>query len=128
MPDLTVSPTTLDAHGWGEYRRDVERVLALARRHLEMDVSWMSEFAGGQQVFLAVDNGGSDVGPPLGSCTPLKDSYCLRVVDGRLPRVIRDTRNHPITRDLPGTVHEDIGSYVGVPIEQDDSVVGDGAG
>lgn len=102
--------------GWVDYRRDVERVLALARRHLGMDVAWVSEFAGGEQVFRVVDDGGSGFGPRPATSGPLRDSYCLRVVDGRLPNLIPDARRHPVTRDLPGTAAEKIGSYVGVPI------------
>jgi GAF domain-containing protein len=107
------------------YRRDVERVLALARRHLEMDVAWLSEFDAGEQVFLSVLNDGEEFGPQPGTSAPLRDSYCLRVVDGRLPAVVPDARRHPVTRELPGTTAAGIGSYVGVPIRRpDESVVG----
>lgn len=109
---------------WNEYRRDVQRVLALARHHLEMDVAWVSEFDGGEQIFRAVDDGGTGFGPPEGSGSSLRDSYCLRVVDGRLPSVVGDARHHPVTRDLPGTKERNIGSYVGVPIRQENSVIG----
>lgn len=110
---------------WEEYRHDVERVLTLARRHLEMDVAWFSEFEAGEQVFVAVNDGGSAFGPRQGETAPLRDSYCLRVVDGRLPAAVPDARRHPVTRDLPGTADAGIGCYVGVPIRlENDSVVG----
>jgi EAL domain-containing protein (putative c-di-GMP-specific phosphodiesterase class I) len=110
---------------WDEYRHDVERVLALARRHLEMDVAWVSEFEAGQQVFVSVSDDGSSFGPTAGTSSPLRDSYCLRVVDGRLPSAIPDARRNPVTRDLPGTAEVGIGCYVGVPIRtQDEAVVG----
>ncbi|MDQ1631668.1 MAG: hypothetical protein QOC80_1640 [Frankiaceae bacterium] len=119
-----VEGSTPSMHGWDEYRRDVERVLALARHHLRMDVAWVSEFAGNEQVFRAVDDGGTGFGPRAGTTAPLLDSYCLRVVDGRLPATIPNARTHPGTRDLPATAAAGIGSYVGVPILRGEALVG----
>lgn len=112
------------AHVWSEYRRDVERVLGLARSHLSMEVAWVSEFAGGEQTFSVVDDGGSGYGPREGTAIPLPETYCRRVVDGRLPPLVPDARAHPVTRELPITVEADIGAYVGFPIRSDDAVVG----
>jgi EAL domain-containing protein (putative c-di-GMP-specific phosphodiesterase class I) len=126
--DLLDEPGYRDDSGsldqWREYRRDVERVLALARRHLAMDVAWVSEFAGDEQIFRAVDDGGTGFGPRQGAGASLRDSYCLRVIDGRLPSAVPDARRHPVTRDLPGTREANIGSYVGVPIQHGDQFVG----
>ena len=54
------------------------------------------------------------IGP--GSVERLDDTYCQRIVDGRLPRVITDTSLHPAAVELPVTAAVGIGSYVGVPV------------
>src|SRR3954471_1778223 len=90
-----------------------------------MDVAWVSEFEAGHQVFVSVSDDGTAFGPKAGESSPLRDSYCLRVVDGRLPSAVPDARRHPVTRDLPGTADAGIGCYVGVPIRtENEHVVG----
>jgi EAL domain-containing protein (putative c-di-GMP-specific phosphodiesterase class I) len=94
---------------------EVQRLLELARRHLGMELAWMSEFNGGQQVVTAVsgDAAAMNVRPDQG--TPLEGSYCIRVLAGALPSAITDARRHLVTRDLPVTHDLSIGSYVGAP-------------
>jgi EAL domain-containing protein (putative c-di-GMP-specific phosphodiesterase class I) len=93
-----------------------QRVLELARIHLGMDVAWSSRFVGADQVFTHVSADTGVPAPPPGSSTPAAGSYCVRVLDGRLPAVIPDTSANLISRELPMTRDLDIGAYVGVPI------------
>lgn len=94
----------------------VQRLLELAREHLEMDVAWVSRFTGDEQQFLQVDAAPGATAPAVGSSSSLDGSYCIRVLDGRLPTVVRDSGDRAMTRDLPITEQLQIGSYVGVPI------------
>ena len=94
----------------------LERVLEVARLHLNMDIAWMSEFAGGDQVFRRVSTGEGALGPVEGSGESLEGSYCVRVLDGRLPPVITDPRHDPRTSTMAVTAALGIGSYIGVPI------------
>jgi EAL domain-containing protein (putative c-di-GMP-specific phosphodiesterase class I) len=102
-----------DAAGHGEA---VERILDFARRHLEMDVAWMSEFVGGRQVFQRVSAGPDQVAPKAGTSTTLVGSYCARVLDGRLRSLIPNARRDPVSRDLLITEELNIGAYIGAPI------------
>lgn len=99
-----------------EYEAAVRRILATAREHLGLEVAWASEFVGREQVFRHVDSAVPGLGPEEGSAGELAGSYCLRVLDGRLPAVVADARRHLVTRDLPVTAALGIGAYVGVPI------------
>ena len=71
---------TMEAH--------IRKVLNIVRTHLDMDVGFVSEFVDGKSGVPAcrwrtaapVKVGGSD---------PLEESYCQRVVDGRLPQLMR---------------------------------------
>lgn len=94
----------------------VERVVELAREQLGMDVTYLSEWRDGQQVFRTLHGAGESFGLHAGEGLPLDDSYCLRVVDGRMPNAIPDTSAEPMTRDLPGTRDARIGAYLGVPV------------
>jgi EAL domain-containing protein (putative c-di-GMP-specific phosphodiesterase class I) len=100
-----------------------QRVLDLARTHLGMDVAWASRFVGAEQVFTGFS---ADTGvplPPQDSTMPLANSYCVRVLDGRLPAVIPDTGANLISRELPMTRDLGIGAYVGAPIRLSDGRV-----
>ena len=100
----------------------IDAVLDIIREHLGMDIAWISEFTGGRQVLRAARGELGDTGVAAGSTTALDESYCMRVVDGRLPPVISDTQAHPRTRELPITSDLAIGSYIGAPLRDADGV------
>lgn len=95
-----------------ESRTKIERLLHLARTHLDMDTACMTEFSDGQQVVRAVSG---EAAFPVGASLPHADSYCVRVLAGTIPPVIGDVRRQPVTRELPVTRLLNVGSYLGVP-------------
>ncbi|HEV7754743.1 MAG TPA: EAL domain-containing protein [Mycobacteriales bacterium] len=123
VPLPATGPHATAPDGWAEYNALAERVLQHARTHLGMDVAWASELDSGQQLFSHVDAADPHAGPALGSTDLLDGSFCVRVLDGRLPNVITDARANPATRDLPVTAALNIGSYIGVPIRHGDGRV-----
>jgi GAF domain-containing protein len=94
----------------------IERLLSTVRESLEMDVAFVSEFAGNQLVFRALEGDAESFGWRRGESIPLEESYCKRVLDGRLPNVISDARSEALTKDLWVTGEADIGSYAAVPV------------
>ena len=99
----------------------IEAALEAARTHLDMDVSLLSEFQSGRQVYRHVseaEGGPFQLKPDNGA--RLEDTYCERVVTGALPHVISDAQGHPITKELPVTDAAGIGAYVGVPVRMAD--------
>jgi EAL domain-containing protein (putative c-di-GMP-specific phosphodiesterase class I) len=96
--------------------RTIERILDLARRQLEMDVAFVGRFEDGAEVVRAVAGDAESFGFTDDLRVPLEDTYCERVVDGRLAGIVRDAQQNPIVRDLPVTREARIGSYVGVPV------------
>jgi GAF domain-containing protein len=94
----------------------IERLLSTVREALEMDVAFVSEFVGDRLVFRALEGEAESFGWREGEGFPLEESYCKRVLDGRLPNVIPDARNEDQTKDLRVTGEADIGSYVAVPV------------
>ena len=102
------------SHDW---HRPLSEFLARVRAALGMDVAFVSQFAGDHRVFRIVSVA-AQVSSPVapGHSDPLVDSYCKRVVEGRLPRAIPDTAASAEARSLAITQRLAIGSYLSVPI------------
>jgi EAL domain-containing protein (putative c-di-GMP-specific phosphodiesterase class I) len=101
------------------------RALRALRIHLGMDVAFISELRSGRRIFQYVDSGGANPAVQVGSSTPLEDSYCQRIVDGRLPELIADAAELPEAQALAFTQLVPVGSHLCVPIRlYDGSVFG----
>ena len=94
----------------------IERLLSMVRENLQMDVAFVSEFAGDQLIFRALEGDAESFGWGEGEGFPLDESYCKRVLDGRLPNMVPDARSEELTKDLWVTSEANIGSYVAVPV------------
>jgi EAL domain-containing protein (putative c-di-GMP-specific phosphodiesterase class I) len=93
----------------------VDKVLNAIRDHLGMDVAFVSEFRTSDRIFRHV--AALDRSPiHAGDCASLEQGYCQRIVDGRLPRLIPDTRRVPAAMALPETLGIPIGAHLSVPI------------
>lgn len=90
------------------------------RMHLAMDVAFVAEFADGLRIFRYVDGNNEFATIRAGDSDPLCDSYCERVLDGRLPQLIPDTSKLPAAVALPITAALSIGAYISVPIRFSD--------
>lgn len=94
----------------------VAQVLRTVRKHLSMDVAFISHFRAFDRVFEHVDADG--VAPIAeGQAIPLEDGYCLKVVRGELPELIPDTSRVPAAMAMPETHAIPIGAHLSVPIE-----------
>jgi EAL domain-containing protein (putative c-di-GMP-specific phosphodiesterase class I) len=102
----------------------LDRLLALARAHLGMEVAWLSSFRDGQQVIVAAEGALTEMNVVVGQGTSLSEAFCTQVLAGRLGRVVTDARRHPIARDLGATQQLNIGSYVGAPWREADGTIG----
>jgi EAL domain-containing protein (putative c-di-GMP-specific phosphodiesterase class I) len=98
----------------------VQRVLALARTYLRMDVAWLAEVRGDEQVLTHVEAADPAGSPAVGSASAIVDAYCMRVLGGRMPAVVPDSAADPVASRLAVTQELGIGSYVGVPVRTPD--------
>jgi EAL domain-containing protein (putative c-di-GMP-specific phosphodiesterase class I) len=94
----------------------VERVLALARVHLGLEVSWFSRFEDGKQILDHVAGEGASFGLSSGVSGPYSESICSRVIAGDLPNIVPDSRADQRLRDIPLVEQVGIGAYAGVPV------------
>ena len=94
----------------------VEDVLRGVREALNMDVAFVSQFSEDRLVFRAVEGDAASFGWQEGTSFPIDESYCKRVIDGRIPQVVPDAKREDATKDLRVTSETNIGSYAAVPL------------
>ena len=108
--------STPPGEGFGPTPEAIESKLSDVRRALEMDVAFVSEFAGYELVFRAIEGDAESFGWREGQSFPIDESYCKRVLDGRIPQVVPDARREEATKDLRVTSEADMGSYCAVAL------------
>jgi EAL domain-containing protein (putative c-di-GMP-specific phosphodiesterase class I) len=108
--------------GEGGRRLSTDALRAI-RTHLGMEVAFVSEFVGENRVFRLVDAEWPACPVQVGSGGPLEDSYCQRVVDGRLPELIHDAGAVPAAAELEVTSTLPVGAHLAVPIRLSDGRV-----
>lgn len=92
-------------------------LLAQVRQALGMDVVFVSQFVDQSRVFEVVSAAGEHASRfTPGHSDPLLDTYCQRIVEARLPAVIRDTHAVPAAFELPITQALQIRAYLSAPI------------
>lgn len=98
--------------------------LRSVRTLLGMEIAFISEFKDGRRIFRYTDTAPGVV--PIvyvGNSDPLEESYCQRVIDGRLPELIRDAMQIPEALTLPATTAVPVGAHLSVPIRFSDGHV-----
>lgn len=101
--------------------RRITDVLKMLRKQLRMDVVFVSEFIDGQRVFRFID-GGASLGLQAGDAAPLEQSYCQRVVEGRMPELVTDAAPLVERGDLPETGIA-VGAHLSTPVVLSDGRV-----
>lgn len=94
--------------------------LAAVRNHLRMEVAFIGEFREGRRVFRQLDGRYQALSLAVGEGGPLGESYCQRIVDGRLPELIRNAAELKEALSLPVTQALPVGAHLSVPIRFSD--------
>ena len=102
--------------GFGSPPGAIEHMLRDVREALDMDVAFVSKFEGDQLLFRVLEGDAESFGWQEGESFPLDESYCKRVLDGRIPDVVPDAKREDATRDLRVTSEADMGSYCAVAL------------
>jgi signal transduction histidine kinase len=98
----------------------IESTLDAAREGLDMDIAYLARFTDDEQVFQALAGDSASFELREGEAMPLGDSYCQRMVDGRIGSVVAETAAEPEVANLALTERAGIGAYVGVPVRFSD--------
>lgn len=101
----------------------IREVLQLIRTRLHMDVAFVSEFTAGRRRFKAVDSAPGFM-PRLeaGMSDPVEESWCQRVVEGRLPQVMHDAAPYIASGRAPDPGFP-IGTHLSTPVRLSDGSV-----
>lgn len=129
VPDL--AEVVQVAHELSRGRReDVDEclgvILAGLRHRLGFDVAFVGQFVNGSRVFRAASGDDDAPAPGMvrqGRSEPVEDTYCVRVVDGRLPEFVPDATAHAAVQALPITTDLPVGTHLSVPIRFSDGTV-----
>jgi GAF domain-containing protein len=93
----------------------ITAALELAQAETEMEVAVLGEIYDGREVVRFVAGDGS-FGLAPGASMPIEDTYCHRLLTGRLSNVVPDAHTDDQLRDLQITHAARIGAYIGVPL------------
>jgi EAL domain-containing protein (putative c-di-GMP-specific phosphodiesterase class I) len=119
--EITPGDTALTALALDQPARMlIDDILEAAREYLDTDVAFVSEFAGGEQVFRHVAGDAALFRLSSELRVPLGWMYCKAMTEGTLAEAIPDTAADPITAAMEITLDANIGSYVGVPVSLPD--------
>ncbi len=131
MLDSTASKLALNPYiflsasslGNGSIDDVVLGALCAIRLYLDMEVAFVSEFLSGRRRFRYVDSALENSPIAVGDSGPLDQSYCQRVVDGRLPELMQDASLLPVALELSATTLIPVGAHLSVPIRLTDGQI-----
>lgn len=101
----------------------ISEALHSVRNLLGMQVAFVSEFRDGARIFRHVDAESNFAAIQVGAWDPLDESYCQRIVDGRLPPLMQDAGKEPAALALAVTTQLPVGAHLSVPIRFKDGRV-----
>ena len=93
----------------------VEEVLHALRKQMNLDVVFVSEIVDGKRVFRFVNAGAGGLPLRAGESSPVEETFCQRILDGRMPELVHDVAALPASLDLPPTPVR-IGAHLSTPI------------
>jgi transcriptional regulator with GAF, ATPase, and Fis domain len=94
----------------------IEDILRDVRKAFDMDVAFVSKFDADQLVFRKLEGDAESFGWQEGESFPIDESYCKRVLDGRIPQVVPNAKREDATKNLRVTSEADMGCYCAVPL------------
>lgn len=122
LPDIVLAGSNAKV-GEASLDENLRDALRAIRLHLGMDVAFVSKFSNGRRTFEHIDSRCDNQPIRAGGSDPLEESYCQRIVDGRLPELIRDASLVTAALELPVTTALPVGAHLSVPIRLKDGTV-----
>ena len=94
----------------------LERTMEAVRELLGMEIAYATEFNDTHGVLTYMQGDGQSFGISEGMALPLEQTYCQRVLDGRLPNLIPDVRADDRAASMPISQAGDVGAFASVPV------------
>ena len=93
----------------------IDAILDAVRAHLGMEIAFASRFIPGRREFTHIR---STIPVPAapGDSEPLDETFCHRILEGRLPALIHNAADHPEAMTLPIAAALPVGAHLNVPL------------
>lgn len=101
----------------------IERILRSVRGHLGVEIAFVSRYVENDQRELTHVSSDMDLPMGAGYREDREDSYCWHVLQGRLPELIQDPADHPLTQKLAITDFLPVGCHINTPLRLADGTV-----
>ena len=88
----------------------------MTRELVDTDIAVLTQIRDGREVAQRVDGHWPGAASLLGASLPLEDTFCQRMLDGRIGNYVRDVRSDPRVSDLAMASRLGVGAWLGVPI------------
>ena len=106
--------------GPGGSTRRLDALMRLTRDLLDTDVALLTEISDGRETARRAAGEWPGLESLEGASLPLEDTFCQRMLDGRIGNWISDARTDERVSDLVMARQLGIGAYLGVPIQLSD--------
>jgi HD-GYP domain-containing protein (c-di-GMP phosphodiesterase class II) len=103
LDELAINPT-------------VDKAVESVRELLGVELAYATRFSDGLQYFHRVRGDGASFGVRQDDGMPLGETYCERIIEGRLPNLIPDVRAEDRASSLAITDTADVGAFTSVPL------------
>jgi GAF domain-containing protein len=111
---------TDDGVGPDGSERRLDALMRLTRDLLDSDMAVLTEIGQGRETARRAAGEWPGMDSFEGAWSPLEDTVCQRLLEGRIGNYIRDAQHDDRVNDLPMVRQLGIGAYLGVPIHLDD--------
>lgn len=101
----------------------IESALEVARQALRMHAAHLGTFVAQWQEIQQVSGDADRFGLQPGTRVPFEDTFCKRMIEGRIGQVVPDVGREPALCDVPAAREGLIKAYVGVPVTASDGTV-----
>jgi|UPI00048332C3 hypothetical protein len=113
---LSLVTADADTRGKAHLERSMGSLLRVVREQLNLEVVFVGEFVGGARVFRHVSANAKEPVIQPGQSHPLDMTICQRIVDGRMPRLMKSVAQVRSRYQLP-EYYEVLGGHIGVPVQ-----------
>jgi GAF domain-containing protein len=100
--------------------RRLDQLLRMTRELVDTDVALLTEIRDGREIAQRVDGNWPGAVSLQGASLPLEETFCQRMLDGRIGNYIRDAHNDPRVSELAMARQLGVGAWLGVPVEVSD--------
>ncbi len=101
----------------------IDRILASVRGHLGVEIAFVARYVEDDQRELTHVSTDLDLPMGPGYRNPREEGYCWHILHGRLPELIQDPSDFPLTETMEITHFLPVGCHINTPLRLSDGTV-----